>query len=94
MKAKSKKKSKKKWVRVFRQILSYKKLRRRSETSQPDLDRTVVECPMYICTKAFSIFLNLTISGVNGVNICDVTFTGGGAHYVTICDQRWGVGKG
>ena len=29
---------------------------------------------MYICTKSFPNFLNL--SGVNGVDICDVTFKG------------------
>ena len=45
---------------------------------------------MYTCTKPFSNFQNL--SGVNGVDICDVTFTaGGGAHY---CDNMWPGGGG
>ena len=44
---------------------------------------------MYTCTKTFPIFLNL--SGVNGVNSCYVTFTGGKGHIIlTICDQGGG----
>ena len=47
---KSKKKSKKNWVCVFGQVLSYKKLRRTSETSSPDLDRTVAQyAPLAVC---------------------------------------------
>ena len=37
---------------------------------------------IYTCAKAFPNFLNLI--GVNGVDICDVPFTGvgrGGGHY-------------
>ena len=48
---------------------------------------------MYTCTKPFSNFQNL--SGVNGVDICDVTFTAGGGtllwQYVT---RGRGVWKG
>ena len=41
---------------------------------------------METCTKSFPIFLNP--SGVNGVDICDVTFTVRWGHIsVTICDQ-------
>ena len=50
---------------------------------------------VYTCTKPFSNFLNL--SGVNGVNIFDVSFTrwpGGGHVIVSICDQGRGVWKG
>ena len=42
------KKSKKNCVCIFRQALSYKKLRKRSETSPLDLDRTVAKRPIYM----------------------------------------------
>ena len=50
-----------------------------------------IKYSMYMCTEPFLNFLNL--SGVNGVDICGVAFTGGtGAYY---CDNvgpgGWGV---
>ena len=49
LKTRSKQKSKKHWLCVFRHVLLYKKLRRTSETTLPDHHRIVAKCPIHIC---------------------------------------------
>ena len=51
------------------------------------MDSVFIKC-MYTCTKLFPYFKNR--SGVNGVDICDVAFTGGGGIIMRIWDQGGG----